>query len=46
MLSNVLNESPFMAWIKDRDGKYIDVNKKFIENSGKKYYEIIGTTGD
>ena len=46
MLSNILNESPFMAWIKDRDGKYIDVNKKFIENSGKKYYEIIGTTGD
>lgn len=43
-LSNILNNSPFSTWIKDIEGKYIDVNKKFIENSGKLYSEIIGNT--
>ncbi|MGL4796960.1 MAG: PAS domain-containing sensor histidine kinase [Paraclostridium sp.] len=43
-LSNILNNSPFATWIKDVEGKYIDVNEKFTENSGKLYSEVIGKT--
>ncbi|MCR8747066.1 ATP-binding protein [Romboutsia lituseburensis] len=40
--STILRDSPFIVWIKDRDGRYIDVNKKFTKKCKKSYKEIIG----
>ena len=40
----LLKKSPYMTWIKDRDGIYIDVNDKFLEFFDKTYDEVIGKT--
>ncbi|MCR8747065.1 sensor histidine kinase [Romboutsia lituseburensis] len=40
--AKILQNSPFSFWIKDRNGKYLEVNKKFEERCGKPYSEIIG----
>ena len=41
-LTPIIKNSPFIAWIKDKDGNFIDVNKKFLELTEKKYGDIIG----
>lgn len=43
-LSSTLKNSPFVAWIKNRNGVYVDVNKKFLEFFDKTYDEVIGHT--
>lgn len=43
-LSSALKKSPFIAWIKDKEGKYVDVNKRFLNSVNKSYDEIIGKT--
>lgn len=43
-LSETLKNSPFVAWIKDRKGKYLDVNCSYSELVGKRYEDIIGKT--
>lgn len=40
--AKILQNSPFSFWIKDKDGKYLEVNKKFEERCKKPYSEIIG----
>ncbi|GAA0862896.1 sensor histidine kinase [Paraclostridium tenue] len=40
----LLKKSPYMTWIKDRHGVYIDVNDKFLEFFDKMYDEVIGKT--
>lgn len=42
--STILRNSPFIVWIKDRDGRYIDVNEKFTKKCKKSYREIIGSS--
>ncbi|MGL5346174.1 MAG: PAS domain-containing sensor histidine kinase [Peptostreptococcaceae bacterium] len=42
IMSSTLRQSPFIAWIKDRNGKYIDVNDNYIELLNTKYEDIIG----
>lgn len=41
-LSSILRKSPFYAWIKDREGVYLDVNDKYMELMNLPYEEIIG----
>ncbi|MGL5346175.1 MAG: PAS domain-containing sensor histidine kinase [Peptostreptococcaceae bacterium] len=42
IMSTILRKSPFIAWIKDRNGNYIDVNEKYLELLNAKYEDIIG----
>ncbi len=42
IMSSVLRKSPFIAWVKDRNGNYIDVNDKYVELLDAKYEDIIG----
>src|SRR5665647_1482673 len=41
-LETVIDNLPFNVWLKSEDGKYLVVNKKFEEASGKTKEEIIG----
>ncbi|WP_252230614.1 EAL domain-containing protein [Clostridium sp. ZBS15] len=38
----LLNNTPFMAWFKDKDSNYIKVNNEFMEHSGKTMKQIKG----
>lgn len=38
----LLNNTPYMAWFKDKDSNYIKVNNEFIEHSGKTMDQING----
>ncbi|MBU3133744.1 EAL domain-containing protein [Clostridium gasigenes] len=38
----LLNNTPYMAWFKDKDSNYIKVNNDFIEHSGKTIEQIKG----
>lgn len=40
----MLKNSPYLTWIKDRNGVYVDVNDKFLEFFDKTYDEVIGKT--
>ena len=40
----LLKKSPYITWIKDRDGVYVNVNDKFLEFFNKTYDEVIGKT--
>ncbi|SFD33942.1 EAL domain-containing protein [Clostridium uliginosum] len=40
----LLNNTPFMAWFKDKDSNYIKVNNEFMEHSGKTMEQIKGTS--
>ncbi len=40
--SAILNGIPDMAWLKDKDGRYIAVNEQFIKAAGLKIEEIVG----
>ena len=39
-----IKKAPFPAWIKDRNGKYLDVSEKYLEVENIKYSDIIGKT--
>ncbi|SCH50059.1 PAS domain-containing protein [Romboutsia sp. 1001713B170207_170306_H8] len=39
-----IKKAPFPAWIKDRNGKYLDVSEKYLEVENLKYSDIIGKT--
>ena len=41
-VSDIVRTAPFFAWIKDKDGKYVDVNNKFVESAKQEYKQIIG----
>lgn len=41
-ISDSIRMAPFLAWIKDKDGKYIDVNNNFVEAVNLEYKQIIG----
>ncbi|MEF9991757.1 MAG: PAS domain-containing sensor histidine kinase [Romboutsia sp.] len=41
-LSSMLRETTFRVWIKDRSGKYIDINNKFLNDIKLTYDELIG----
>ncbi|MPM44775.1 Adaptive-response sensory-kinase SasA [bioreactor metagenome] len=41
-LSDIIRIAPFFAWMKDKDGKYVDVNNKFAEAVNLEYKQIIG----
>lgn len=43
-LNSVLKNSPFLAWTKDSDGRYIDANQNYLDVLGKDYNEVIGKT--
>ena len=38
----LLNNTPYMAWFKDKDSNYIKVNNDFMEHSGKTMEQIKG----
>ncbi|MCA1900539.1 MAG: PAS domain S-box protein, partial [Chloroflexi bacterium] len=40
----ILNGIPDMAWMKDKEGRYIAVNEQFIRAAGKPPEEIVGKT--
>jgi len=42
----ILNNMPFMAWLKDKQGIYISVNKKFCDSFNLKSEDIIGKTDE
>lgn len=41
---DILRNSPFSVWIKDKDGRYLDVNIQFEKQIKKSHSEIIGKT--
>mgnify|MGYP006288454563 FL=1 len=43
-ISTILDNLPFRAWLKDRHGKYLAVNKPFLRFNGVGLDEIIGKT--
>ncbi|MCC3865054.1 PAS domain-containing sensor histidine kinase [Terrisporobacter petrolearius] len=45
-ISDIIRTAPFFAWIKDNDGKYVDVNNKFIASTKLTYKNIIGKGDD
>lgn len=45
-MSEMLRKSPFIAWIKDRNGVYIDVNDKYLKLFNIEYDDIVGNTDE
>ncbi len=43
-ISPAMSKAPFLAWIKDIDGKYTDVNNAFLKSMGLKITDVIGKT--
>lgn len=43
-ISPAMSKAPFPAWIKDIDGKYIDVNNAFLKIMDLKITDVIGKT--
>lgn len=43
-IQTILDNIPFRAWLKDEDGKFVEVNKTYLEASSKSIVEIIGHT--
>lgn len=43
-LESIVDNLPFVTWIKDADRKYISVNKPFLINFNKSFIEVIGRT--
>ena len=43
-ISSITRNSPYLAWIKDKDGKYIDVSNKYLETCNMEYAKIISKT--
>ncbi|MGL4737528.1 MAG: PAS domain-containing protein, partial [Cellulosilyticaceae bacterium] len=45
-LGKLIEQSPFATWVKDRNGKYIEVNKQFLKIFNVTYDEVIGKCGE
>lgn len=43
-LKAILDNIPFLAWLKDRDSRFIEVNRPFAESCGKRPEELVGKT--
>ncbi len=43
-LKAILDNSPYIAWLKDAHGRFLRVNKRYVEYSGRKAEDIIGKT--
>ncbi|MGL5694005.1 MAG: PAS domain-containing sensor histidine kinase, partial [Peptostreptococcaceae bacterium] len=43
-LPSLIRDAPIMAWIKDCDGKYLDVNEYLLKECNIEYKDIIGKT--
>ena len=43
-LSSILRNSHFCAWLRDRNGKFVDVNDAFLKLVNKSYKDIIDKT--
>lgn len=43
-LNKLIRQAPFIAWLKDKDGRYRDVNEKFLEIEKVDYHGIVGNT--
>lgn len=41
-LSTMIKQSPFAVWVKDRDGRYIDVNRHYLRSFNIQGNHIIG----
>ena len=41
-LETMIDSFPFDVWLKDKDGKYLVVNKSFSDSAGKTKAEIVG----
>ncbi|MCC3868882.1 sensor histidine kinase [Terrisporobacter mayombei] len=39
---DIIRNAPFFAWIKDKDGNYVNANNKFIELTKLEYKQVIG----
>lgn len=45
-LSDILRKSPFISWIKDINGRYVDVNDKYLEMINLNYQQVIGKSDE
>lgn len=45
-LKSILDNIPYLAWMKDTDGKYVAVNKEYLNYSNLEEENIIGKTDD
>ncbi|MGQ9658895.1 MAG: PAS domain-containing protein [Thermochromatium sp.] len=45
-LQALLDNLPHLAWMKDREGRFVAVNRVFAEAKGRKPSELIGLTDD
>ena len=43
-MRTILDNLPMMAWLKDREGRFLLVNQQFIEAAGRPREEILGLT--
>lgn len=43
-MTAILNNLPFLAWLKDENGRFMSVNKQFAEACGKSIDDIVGYT--
>lgn len=43
-LKAILDNIPYLAWLKDRDSRFIEVNKPFADSTGKRPEELVGKT--
>lgn len=41
-ISKAIRQSPFATWVKDRDGRYIDVNDEYLKIFKLQYHEVVG----
>lgn len=44
LMNSIINNLPFSTWAKDKDGRYITVNKTYEEQSGYTFKEVRGKT--
>jgi two-component system sensor histidine kinase/response regulator len=42
--NSIIDNNPFLAWLKDRDGKFIHVNQPYLDGFQLKREEVIGKT--
>jgi PAS domain S-box-containing protein len=40
----ILNNMPFLAWLKDADGRYIMVNQQYAQSCGRTVDQVVGLT--
>jgi PAS domain S-box-containing protein len=40
----ILNNMPFLAWLKDTDGRYIMINQQYAESCGRTVDQVVGLT--